>query len=86
MANTKQATKRARQSKKHAAHNMSLRSAMRTVIKSTLKVIKTEGKEKANLALRAMSSTVDKMASKGLIHKNKAARLKSRMNQKVKAL
>ncbi len=86
MANTAQAKKRARQAEKHRIHNSSLRSMMRTYLKKTTAAIDAGEKEAANAAFQQMTSSVDKMASKGLIHKNKAARHKSRMAAKVKAL
>ncbi len=86
MANTAQARKRAKQAEKHRVHNASLRSMMRTYLKKTSAAITTGEKEAANSAFIKMASAVDKMANKGLIHKNKAARHKSRMAAKVKAL
>lgn len=86
MANTAQARKRARQAEKHREHNASLRSMMRTYIKRTTAAIEAGDKTVANEAFQKMTSAVDKMATKGLIHKNKAARHKSRMAAKVKAL
>ena len=86
MANTAQAKKRAKQAEKHRIHNTSLRSMMRTYLKKATAAIDAGEKEAANAAFIQMSSSVDKMASKGLIHKNKAARHKSRMAAKVKAL
>lgn len=86
MANTKQATKRARQAESHRVHNMSLRSAMRTMIKRTLSLIKAGNKEEAMASLRKTSAKLDRMAGQNHIHANKAARLKSRLNAKVKQL
>lgn len=86
MANTAQARKRARQAEKHREHNASLRSMMRTYIKKTAAAIAAGEKQAANEAFVKMTSAVDKMATKGLIHKNKAARHKSRMATKIKAL
>ena len=86
MANSKQAAKRARQAEKHRQHNKALRSRMRTSIKNLYKVIETGDHTAAMEAFRKVQSEVDTMATKGIIHKNKAARLKSRLNAKVKAL
>lgn len=86
MANTVQAKKRAKQAEKHRIHNASLRSMMRTYIKRAAAAMTTDNQEAANAAYIKMSSVVDKMANKGLIHKNKAARHKSRLATKLKAL
>ncbi len=86
MANTAQAKKRARQNDKHRAHNASQRSMMRTYLKRVDAAIVAQDKAAANDALKQATSTLDTMAAKGLIHKNKAARHKSRLNNKIKAL
>lgn len=86
MANTAQAKKRARQATKSRAHNMSLRSHMRTKIKNILKAIATGSKDTAQDAYKSAIPVIDAMVNKGLIHKNKASRHKSRLNTKIKAL
>jgi small subunit ribosomal protein S20 len=86
MANTKQAAKRAKQSLKHRGANVSLRTALRTSIKKVQKAIAGGEAASAEAALRSEMSTMDRMAGKGIIHKNKAARHKSRLAAKVKAL
>ena len=86
MANSPQSIKRARQEVKRRAHNTGLRSRMRTVIKNTLKAITGGDKEKAQAAFTAASPEIDKMANKGLIHKNKAARTKSRLNSRLRSM
>ena len=86
MANTKQARKRIRQSAKHYQHNVSLRSMYRTYIKKVLSAIESKNKTEAASALQAAIPVLDKMATKGIIHKNKAARHKSKLCAKVKAL
>ncbi len=86
MANTLQAKKRARQGEKRRQQNASQRSTMRTYLKRVIKAV-TEGKKELALAeYQVMASKVDKLASKGLIHKNKAARHKSRLDARIKAL
>jgi small subunit ribosomal protein S20 len=86
LANSKQAKKRARQSEDRRQQNASQRSTMRTHLKRATKVI-AEGKvEQAAIEYRVVTSAVDRMAAKGLIHKNKAARHKSRLAAKLKAL
>ncbi len=86
MANSKQAKKRARQAAKHREHNMSLRSAMRTSIKKVLKAIEEKNTDAAKEAYKLAVSKLDSMTGKGLIHKNKAARHKSRLNKHIKEL
>lgn len=86
MANTVQAKKRAKQAEKHRIHNASLRTGMRTSIKKVTAAVVAGSKEAAMIAFAKMSSSVDKMVTKGLIHKNKAARHKSRMAAKLKVL
>lgn len=86
MANSAQAKKRAKQAEKHRQHNASLRSTVRTYIKKVLAAINAKDKEKAQAAYKAAVPVIDSVARKGLFHKNKAARDKSRLNAKVKAL
>ncbi|GAB4292503.1 MAG: 30S ribosomal protein S20 [Pseudomonadota bacterium] len=86
MANSAQAKKRARQAEKHREHNTAQRSAMRTFVKKVLKAIGSGDKAQAEAAYKEAVPVVDKMAGKGLIHKNKAARYKSRLNSRIRAL
>ena len=86
MANSAQAKKRARQNEGHRQHNAAQRSMMRTYMKKVSAAITANNKEQANEALKKATSILDKMATKGLIHKNKAARHKQRFNAKIKAL
>lgn len=86
MANTAQARKRARQAVVRNAHNSSLRSALRTAIKNTRKAILAGDKGKATEVFQAATSTIDRIADKKIIHKNKAARHKSRLAAALKAL
>jgi len=86
LANTAQAKKRARQGEKRRQQNASQRSTMRTHLKKAIKVIAEGNLEKAKAEYQSMASSVDRMVSKGLIHKNKAARHKSRLNARIKAL
>ncbi|MEM7208896.1 MAG: 30S ribosomal protein S20 [Pseudomonadota bacterium] len=86
MANSPQARKRARQSEKHRQHNASLRSMLRTSIKKVGYAVDAGNKEEAESAYKAAVPVIDGMARKGLIHKNKAARHKSRLNAQVRAL
>lgn len=84
MANTKQARKRVRQAEKNRQHNASLRSMMRTYMKKVVAAIASGNKEDATKALTAATPVIDRMADKGIIHKNKAARHKSRLTKHVK--
>ena len=86
MANSPQAKKRARQNDKARAHNASLRSMVRTYIKKVIAAIESGNAEEAKAAYLAAVPVIDRMADKGILHKNKAARHKSRLNAQVKAL
>lgn len=86
MANSAQARKRARQTLKHRAHNASLRTAFRTAVKKVLKVIESGDKAAAQETYRDSVKVIDRIADKGVFHKNKAARHKSRLAAKIKAM
>ena len=86
MANSAQARKRARQAEKSRQHNASMRSMMRTFLKKVVYAIDAGDKTKAEEAYKAAVPVIDKMANKGLIHANKAARHKSRLNTRIRAL
>lgn len=86
MANSEQARKRARQSEKHRQQNAGHRSMMRTEVKKVIKAIDAGDKTAAEGAFKTAAPLLDSMATKGLIHKNKAARHKSRLNAKIRAL
>jgi small subunit ribosomal protein S20 len=86
MANSKQAEKRARQAVKLRSQNMSQRSTLRTAIKKVQAAIATGDKAAAQTAFKESVSTIDRIADKKIIHKNKAARHKSRLSAAVKGL
>ena len=86
MANSPQARKRARQAEKRRSHNASLRSLVRTMIKKVDASVSAGNAEQARAAYDSAVPVIDRMANKGIIHKNKAARHKSRLNAQVKAL
>ncbi len=86
MANIKSAKKRAIQSEKRRQHNASRRSMMRTYLKKTIAAIAAGDKEAATKAFAEAQPILDRMATKGLIHKNKAARHKANLAAKIKAL
>ena len=86
MANTAQARKRARQAVVRNKHNSSLRSMLRTSIKRVRQAIDAGDKAAATEVLQKATSVIDRVADKKIIHKNKAARHKSRLAAAVKAL
>jgi len=86
LANIKSAKKRARQAEKNRQHNASMRSMFRTYIKKVLAAISSGNKENAQAAMQTAQPVIDRMANKGLIHKNKAARHKSRLSAKIKKI
>ena len=86
MANSPQARKRARQNEARRRHNASFRSMVRTSIKKVQAAVAKGDRGAAADAYKAAVPVIDRMADKGIIHKNKAARHKSRLNEAVKAL
>ena len=86
MANSASARKRARQTDKRRLHNQALRSRMRTYIKTVLAAVASGNKEGAASAYKSAVPFIDSAVSKGLIHKNKASRSKSRLNARVKSM
>lgn len=86
MANIKSAKKRARQSEKRREHNASMRSMVRTSIRKVLSAIDSGDKKQAEDLFKAAQPVIDRMAGKGLIHKNKAARHKSRLSAHIKKM
>lgn len=86
MANSPQAKKRAIQNQKTRVHNMGLRSMARTYIKRVVAAIEKGDLESAKRAYTEAIPVLDRMADKGVIHKNKAARHKSRLNKQIKAV
>ena len=86
MANSAQARKRARQAAKANSHNSALRSKYRTAIKAVRKAIDAGDKAKAAEIFAASSKTLDIIADKKIVHKNKTSRHKSRLSAQIKAL
>ena len=86
MANSPQARKRARQSEKRRQQNAGNRSLYRTRIKQVLSFIKSGDKENAEKAYSTVVSVVDRMANKKIIHRNKAARHKSRLLKHIRSM
>lgn len=86
MANSAQAKKRARQAETRRERNASNRSKLRTSIKTVIKLIATGNQTEAQAAYQTAVPIIDSMVNKGLIHKNKAARHKSRLNARIHAM
>jgi small subunit ribosomal protein S20 len=86
MANTAQARKRARQNVKRRERNSGLRSKLRTAIKSVQKAIVVGDRNLAETIFKSSVNVIDSITSKGIIHKNKAARHKSRLSSAIKAM
>jgi len=86
VANIKSAEKRAKQTIKRRAHNMAARSKLRTAMKNVLAAVQAGKKDDASATLKAAVPVIDSMVNKGLIHANAAARYKSGLNARVKAL
>jgi len=86
LANIKSAKKRAIQSERRRKHNASRRTMMRTFIKKVVVAIEAGNKEVATAEYLNLQSVLDTYATKGLINKNTAARKKSRLSAKIKAL
>ena len=86
MANSAQARKRARQASEQRDSNMSQRSELRTAIKKVRKAIEAGDKTAAQQVFQASMSVIDSIADKKIVHKNKAARHKSRLSAAVKGM
>ena len=86
MANIQSAKKRARQNVKRRSHNMTLRSRLRTTLRHVLRAVRAGDRDAAQASYKAAVPQIDKMVTKGIINKNRAARYKSRLNAKVRAL
>ena len=86
MANIASAKKRARQGEVRRKHNASLRSNFRTYVKKVKYALADKNAELAQAAYVAAVPVIDSMVNKGIIHRNKAARHKSRLTAQIKAL
>jgi len=86
LANIASAKKRARQSEAARARNASQRSMIRTTIKKVVKAVEAKDKAAATAAYAEMVPVLDRYANRGMIHKNKAARHKSRLAAHIQAL
>ncbi len=86
MANSAQAKKRARQAEERRRQNAGQRSRMRTEIKRIVTAIESGDKEAAQKTYKSSVRVIDSMVNKGIVHKNKAARHKSRLNAHIREL
>jgi len=86
LANIKSAKKRVRQNVVRRAHNVALRSRMRTAIKKTLKAVSEGNKNAAQESFKAAVPEIDRMVTKGIVRKNRAAQYKSRLNAKIRGM
>jgi len=86
LANIKSAKKRAKQAEVHRARNASARSMLRTAVKKVLKALEAKDAGAATTAFATAQPILDRFASRGLIHRNKATRHKSRLTARIKAL
>ena len=86
MANIKSARKRARQAQVRRVHNMSLRTEVRTAMKSVIKAVATGNKDTAAKALVASQSVIDRVVAKGVMHRNAGDRHKSRLAHALKGM
>ena len=87
MANSRQAKKRILVNAKKRLHNVAIKSAIKTIFKkANLAILEEKNPEKAQKIVRKAIKAIDKAATKGIIHKNKAARKKSRIMKKLNSL
>ena len=86
MANIKSAEKAARQAEKHRARNVALRSRMRTAVRRVTTAIASGNREDARSSYQQAVPVIDSLVSKQIIHRNKAARHKSRLAERIRAM
>ena len=86
MANNSSARKRVRQNERHRQNNITQKSRMRTAVKKVIKAADAGNSKEATALYGAAQPLIDSIATKGLIHKNKAANLKSKLNKRIKAI
>jgi small subunit ribosomal protein S20 len=86
VANIKSAKKRARQAIKRRAHNVTMRSQVRTAIRKVMKAIEAGNKDAAKAEFAAVVPQIDRMATKGILRKNRAAHYKSQINARLRAM
>ena len=86
MANIKSAKKRARQAIKRRAHNVAMRSQVRTAVRNVVKAVESGNKDAAKASFAAVVPQIDRMAGKGILTKSRAAHYKSQLNAKLRAM
>lgn len=86
MANTKSAEKAARQAEKHRSRNVALRSRMRTAMRKVTTAIAGGNKEAAMATYKEAMPVIDTLVTKQIVHRNKAARHKSRLAARIRAM
>ena len=86
LANIQSAKKRARQAVKRRAHNVTLRSSVRTAVRRVMKAIEAGNKETAKAEFAAVVPQIDRMATKGILPKHRAAHYKSQLNSRLRAM
>jgi small subunit ribosomal protein S20 len=86
VANTKSAEKAARQAEKHRARNLALRSRMRTAVRNVTTAISGGNREAAQASYQSAVPVIDALVNKQIIHRNKAARHKSRLAARIRAM
>ena len=86
MANIKSAKKRARQAIKRRAHNVALRSQVRSAVRKVMKAIESGNKDAAKAEFVSVVPQIDRMATKGILRKSRAAHYKSQLNARLRAM
>ena len=86
MANLQSAKKRARQAVKRRAHNVALRSQVRSAVRKVMKAIESGNKDAAKAEFVSVVPQIDRMATKGILQKNRAAHYKSQINARLRAM
>ncbi|HXS80552.1 MAG TPA: 30S ribosomal protein S20 [Gammaproteobacteria bacterium] len=86
MANIKSAKKRARQAVKRRAHNVALRSQVRSAVRKVMKAIESGNKDAAKAEFVSVVPQIDRMATKGILRKSRAAHYKSQLNARLRAM
>jgi len=86
LANIKSAKKRARQAIKRRAHNVAMRSRVRTAVRNVIKAVESGNKEAAKASYAAVVPEIDRMAGKGILTKSRAAHYKSQLNARLRAM
>jgi small subunit ribosomal protein S20 len=86
VANTKSAEKAARQAQKHRIRNIALRSRMRSALRKVLAAIATGNQESARTSYAEAVPAIDTLVTKKIVHRNKAARHKSRLAARIRQM